>query len=145
MTMLSIYQPARVYTPRVMSNVWNNLIERFFEDDSRLDKAEYSVPRANTKENEKEYMVELLMPGTKKENINIHLEKDVLTITSENKQENEDRYHFREFGSNYKRSFTLPEDVNSENISASYADGILKVTLPKLEKAPEISKVIEIQ
>ena len=69
MTMFSIYQPARVFAPKVMNNVWSNLLERFFEDDSRLDTSEYWVPRANTKENEKEYVVELLMPGIKKENI----------------------------------------------------------------------------
>ena len=145
MTMLSIYQPARVYTPRMMNNVWSNILERFLDDDSRLDTDQYAVPRANTKENEKEYIVELLMPGTKKENINVSLEKDVLTITSENKDEKEDQYQFREFSKNYKRSFTLPDDVNAESISASYSDGVLKVTLPKVEKAPEISKVIEIK
>lgn len=145
MTMLSIYQPARVFAPKVMNNVWSNLLERFFEDDSRLDTSEYWVPRANTKENEKEYVVELLMPGIKKENISINLEKEVLTIVAENKKEHEEKYSFREFGGNYKRSFTLPEDVNADSISASYADGILKVTLPKVEKAPEISRQIEIQ
>ena len=143
--MLSIYQPARVFAPKVMNNVWSNLLDRFFEDDSRLDTSEYWVPRANSKENEKEYEVELLMPGIKKENIRINLEKDVLTIVAENKKEQEEKFSFREFGSNYKRSFTLPEDVNADVIRASYADGILKVTLPKVEKAPEISRQIEIQ
>lgn len=145
MTMLSFYQPARVYAPKVMNNVWSNLLERFFEDDSRLDASNYLVPRTNLKENEKEYVVELLMPGIKKENISINLEKESLTITAESKQEKEEKYSFREFGSNYKRSFTLPEDVNTDSISASYADGILRVTLPKVEKAPEISRQIEIQ
>jgi HSP20 family protein len=85
------------------------------------------------------------MPGIKKENISINLEKEVLTIVAENKKEQEEKYSFREFGSNYKRSFTLPEDVNSDGINASYADGVLKVILPKVEKAPEISRQIEIQ
>lgn len=143
--MLSIYQPARVFAPKAMNNVWSNLLDRFFEDDSRLDTSNYWVPRANSKETEKEYLVELLMPGMKKENISINLEKEVLTIVAENKQEQEDKYNFREFGGNYKRSFTLPEDVNAEGIQAAYADGVLKVTLPKVEKAPEISRQIEIQ
>jgi HSP20 family protein len=143
--MLSLYQPARVYAPRVMNHVLNNLMERFLEDDSRLDSTSYTVPKANTIENEKEYIVELLMPGIKKDQIHIQLEKDVLTISSEEKKEQEEKYHFREFSSSYKRSFTLPDDVKADGIIASYADGILKVILPKLEKAPEISRQIEIQ
>lgn len=143
MTMLSIYKP--VYAPKVVSNVWSDLLDRFFDGDSRLDTDNYYVPRANTLENEKEYTVELLMPGSKKENIQLKLEKDILTIKAENRNEKEEKYQFREFGCNYHRSFTLPEDVNADKIAASYSDGVLKLTLPKVEKAPEVSRVIEIQ
>lgn len=145
MTMLSIYQPKRTFVPTVANRIWSDLIENFFEGDSRLDQADYWVPKSNTAENEKEYVVELLMPGTKKENIKINLEENVLTVTSQNQKEGEQQYHFREFGHNYKRSFTLPEDVNIDGISANYADGVLKVNLPKLEKAPKITRNIEIQ
>lgn len=143
MTMLSFYHPVRV--PSVSNRIWNDLLENFVNGDSRLDNNEYWMPRSNTSENEKEYAVELLMPGIKKENISINLEKDVLTVIAENKQENESKYHFREFGHNYKRSFTLPEDVLMDGITANYSDGVLKVTLPKQEKAPVISRQIEIQ
>lgn len=145
MTMLNIYQPKRTFVPTVANRIWNDLFENFFESDSKLDQAEYWIPKSNTLENEKEYVVELLMPGSKKENIKIDLEENVLTITSENKNETEEKYHFREFGHSYKRSFTLPEDVNTEAISASYSEGILKVTLPKLEKAAKVTRQIEIQ
>jgi HSP20 family protein len=143
--MLSIYHPAHVFAPKRVNNVWSNLMEHFFDNDSRLDTSEYWVPRANTVENEKDYVVELLMPGTKKENIKLQLEKDVLTVSSESKEEQADKFHFREFGKNYKRSFTLPEDVNADQITASYSEGILTIMLPKVEKAPEISRQIEIQ
>lgn len=145
MTMLSIYKPS-LYSPRVVNNVLGNILESFFDNDSRMENnSDYWVPKANTLENEKEYVVELLMPGAKKENISINLEKEILTISSENKDEKESQYRFREFGTNYKRAFTLPEDVNTDAIVASYSEGILKVTLPKVEKAPEISRQIEIK
>ncbi|NJO89290.1 MAG: hypothetical protein HC831_10270 [Chloroflexia bacterium] len=65
MTMLSIYRPNRV--PSISNRMWSNLLESFFDNDSRLDNSQYWVPRSNTLETEKEYTVELLIPGMKKE------------------------------------------------------------------------------
>lgn len=145
MTMLRFYQPARSFAPVVSGRILKNLVDQFFDADSSFDRGEFSEPRANTVENEKEYLVELFMPGVKKEQIKVDVEKNTLTVSSETNKEEEVKYSVREFASSYKRSFTLPEDVNSDNISASYENGVLKVTLPKVEKAPEIKKQIEIR
>jgi len=73
-----------------------------------------------------------------------------LTIAIENKQEhkNEDKHHHylrREFSySNYEQSYTLPDDVVKDQISAKVEDGILTVTMPKTEPKQKVTKAIEV-
>lgn len=144
--MLRIFQPSNSYVPGIHPNVWDNLLENFFESDSRLDNSSYSFPRANTIEHENDYLVELFIPGANKEEIKIDLNNDVLTVSAESPKNEEVKYQTREFNyTSFKRSFTLPEDVNMETIAAAYQNGVLKITLPKLEKAPQIKKEIEIR
>ena len=73
------------------------------------------------------------------EDFKLEIENQVLSISSETEHENEtnaDNYTRREFGyASFKRSFTLPETVEDENIEASYNEGILKIHLPKKEEA----------
>lgn len=92
----------------------------------------------NIKETESAFQLELVAPGLKKEDFNIEIDKDVLTISSETKKENiekeEGKFTRREFvHTSFKRAFTLPENVNAEDINAAYEDGVLKVGLPKRE------------
>ncbi len=108
-----------------------------------------TVP-VNIKETENSYLVELMAPGMKKEEFNIEIDDDLLTISSEVKSEKtegeEGKFTRREFSySSFKRSFTLPETVKDEEINASYENGILKITLPKKEKAlPKAKRLIDI-
>ena len=107
------------------------------------------VPAVNIKENEKDFMLELEIPGFKKEDFNIEVDNDVLTISSEVKEEKEttnENYTRREFSiSSFKRAFTLPETVNEDAINAVYEGGILTLTLPKREEAlPKPKRMIEI-
>jgi HSP20 family protein len=100
-------------------------------------------------ENEKDYELELAVPGRKKEDFNIEIDKDVLTISSEIKYEDEakeENYTRREFGfSSFKRAFTLPETIDSDKIEANYEDGLLKFVLPKKEEAlPKPKRMIEL-
>ena len=97
-----------------------------------------TIPAANTTETDTCFQLELAIPGLKKEDFTIDLDQNVLTISSEQKEEKEskeeEKVTRREFSySAIKRSFQLPENVNKEEISAAYVDGLLKVTLPKLE------------
>ena len=94
-------------------------------------------------------MLELAIPGFKKEDFNIEIDNDVLTISSEVKKDNEikeENYTRREFSvSSFKRAFTLPETVNAEAINAVYEGGVLTLTLPKREEAlPKPKRLIEI-
>lgn len=99
----------------------------------------FNTPAVNVKENDNDFVIELAAPGLVKENFKIELDKDILTISSEAKNdtsEGKDNYTKKEFNySTFKRSFTLPDTVNSVEILASYDNGILSVKLPKKEEA----------
>lgn len=112
-----------------------------------------STPKINVLENETEYRVELAAAGAKKESFSVNLTKDdVLCVKFEQKNEKqegqkEDKYWRREFSySKFERNFSLPEDVNKENISAKVENGVLEIILPKAEPKPkEQDTVITIQ
>ena len=110
-----------------------------------------SIPAVNIQETEESFSVEVAAPGKTKEDFNIELENDVLTISSEDKKENEiteknGRYTRKEFSySTFKRAFSLPDSVDSEKISAQYNNGVLEILLPKKEEAKVHAKrMIEI-
>lgn len=108
--------------------------------------AEWS-PLVDITEDDKEYVVKAEIPEMKKEDIKINVHDDVLTVSGERKYEKEEKgkkYHRveRAFGS-FMRSFTLPEDADGTKVSAEYKDGVLKVHLPKSEKAKP--KAIEVK
>lgn len=98
-----------------------------------------NVPAVNILENKNDFEVSLAVPGMKKDDFNIDVEGNTLSIsaeTKEEKEEKEEKYTRKEFSySSFVRSFTLPEGVNKEKIDASYENGLLKVVLPKTEEA----------
>lgn len=100
-----------------------------------------TLPKVNIKETADAFMVEMAVPGLKKTDFHIDLDNEVLSISTETKEESEHReknYTRREFGySSFKRAFTLPESVNDEKINASYENGILNILLPKKEEAKQ--------
>nr|WP_321225508.1 Hsp20/alpha crystallin family protein [uncultured Psychroserpens sp.] len=100
-----------------------------------------TLPKVNIKETADDFMVEMAVPGLKKSDFHLNLDNQVLSISTETKEENEikeENYTRREFGySSFKRTFTLPESVNDEKIDANYKDGILSILLPKKEEAKQ--------
>jgi HSP20 family protein len=94
-----------------------------------------NVSAVNIKKEEKSFLLELAAPGLKKEDFKINIEKNLLTISSEVRTENEEKtenYTRKEFGfSSFRRSFKISENILVDDISANYEDGILKVNLPK--------------
>jgi HSP20 family protein len=101
------------------------------------------APAFDIAETEKEYTITGEMPGIEAKDLTVTLTDGVLSITGEKKQEEEEkgeRYHRieREYGS-FHRGFRFPENVTSDKVKANYKDGVLKVTLPKIEvKAKKI-------
>ena len=112
----------------------------FFDDDffPVLNNRTSSMPAVNIKEDEKHFILELAIPGMDKKDLRIDINEDVLTISSETKDERneeKDGYKKKEFNySSFCRSFYIPENVNREKIEAGYKDGILNVSLPKMEE-----------
>ena len=97
-------------------------------------------------ENEKEYVVDVQLAGIKKEDISIAVEKNVLTIKAERKKIDDLKYNRKEsYVGMYYKSFTLPDSVDEENICASLNDGVLNITIPKLEDAKLGKRQIEIK
>jgi HSP20 family protein len=124
-----------------------SLIEDFFSRDwadSTLANRNYSatLPAVNVRETNDDYIIEVAAPGMKRDEFKVELENNVLTISSqrEEKQEQHDEsgnYTRREFNyQSFQRSFTLPENkVQGEKITARYADGILHINVPKKDEA----------
>lgn len=106
-------------------------------------------PPVNIVEKNDAYHLEVAAPGWQKENFNVKLDANLLTISAEKKEEVKDetaKTVRREFSSkSFKRSFTLDEKIDGANISAKYENGILKVDLPKKEIVKAASKEITIQ
>lgn len=128
-----------------------SLMNDFFKPDwfGGMENYNTNVPAVNIKESEKDFELELAIPGFKKDDFNVEVDKNILTISSELKSENEtkeENYTRREFSySSFKRAFTLPETIDEDKINANYEDGILKLTLPKREEAlPKPKRMIEI-
>ena len=119
---------------RKPNTVFPSMFDEFWKDWQGENNNSDWVPAANIKEEDTKYFVELSAPGYNKENINVSVEDDTLTITGEVKIENEEKkenYVKREFKSgNFKRSFNLNGMVDIEKIDAKYEDGILKIDLP---------------
>ncbi|MCO6476349.1 MAG: Hsp20/alpha crystallin family protein [Phaeodactylibacter sp.] len=97
-------------------------------------------PAVNVVENGGGFRIEVAAPGLDKEDFKVDVDKNVLSIevNKEFKAAEGETYKRREFGYfEFKRSFQLPETVDSEGIDASYQNGILLVNLPKKEEAKE--------
>lgn len=113
-----------------LSNFFDN--DRFFDSDWLR---KQSVPSVNVKETEKGYEIELAAPGLSKKDFEVSIHDHVLTISSEKKDEKEEKnknYTRKEFSySSFSRAFALPENVSEDNVDAQYQDGILKLSLTK--------------
>lgn len=106
-------------------------------------------PPVNISENENNFEIVLMVPGRKKEDFKIALDKDILTVSYEQKEEKVDektRIVKNEFTlRSFSRSFTLNEEIDREAIAASYENGLLKLALPKKEEVKISPKEISIQ
>jgi HSP20 family protein len=100
-------------------------------------------------EDEKHVYIEAEIPGVEKKDLKISVQDNVLTISGEKKKEEEKKgknyYRSERVYGSFTRSMTLPEDVNVEKVDAKFEEGILKITLEKLEQKPVKEKLIDIK
>ena len=133
---------------------WLPSIFNDFFDNNWMEKANATAPAINVVESDKDYKVEVAVPGMTKNDFNIHLGEDnELVISMEKKSENNEKdkenkkYLRREFSySKFQQSLYLPDNVDKDKISANVADGVLTIDLPKYsqEEKAKVNRVIEI-
>jgi HSP20 family protein len=108
----------------------------------------FGFPPVNIRENENLFELEIASPGLEKTDFNLNLDKNILTISTEKKDETKEensKYIRKEFNYKaFKRSFTLDDKIDAANISAKYENGILKVQLPKKEELKATPKEITV-
>jgi HSP20 family protein len=120
----------------VLDDFFNRSLTDFVNDDFSI-----TSPATNIIQNEDAFVIELAAPGLKKEDFDIKVDKDLLTITSESSTETSEHdektnYSKREFNySSFSKSFHLPESIDADNIAANYDNGVLKLTLKVREEA----------
>ncbi len=136
------------YFPSFFDRFWNN--ELMDWNRSNFSSTNTSLPAVNVKETDDDFIIELAAPGMNKKDFKISFNNNVLTISSElkdEKEESDDNYTRKEFSyQSFQRSFTVPENiVNGEKISAKYNEGILNIVLPKREEVkPQPEREIKI-
>jgi len=136
---------------------WPSLVNRswlsdFFDNDRFFDSPflkVQSVPPVNVQENDKNFEISMAAPGLARKDFNVSVGNEVLTISSEKKEEKETRekdFKRQEFSySSFSRSFSLPENVKEDDVNAKYEDGVLKVILgKKVLPAQKAKKAIEV-
>lgn len=97
------------------------------------------VPAMDVNEDDSQYVITIELPGTKREDVAVEAHENRLTIRGEKRDEREEkkeqrRYIERSFGS-FSRSFSLPKDADSEHVEARFENGVLSISIPKLEEA----------
>ena len=133
----------RTFRPFYMPDIFEN---DFFQV---LQNRTSSMPSVNIREDESRYSIELAVPGIDRKDLKIDINEDILTVSSESKNESDEKqegYRRKEFSySTFCRSFYLPENVNRDKIEANCKDGILTVALPKQEEEKtKIARQIQI-
>ena len=120
-------------------NSWIPEVFNGFFNEGNMQKANTTAPAINVKESETKYTVEVAAPGMRKDDFEGNLnENGDLHIKMENKQKPQEEDHVylrREFSyAQFEQTLLLPDDVDREKISASVADGVLTINLPKIVK-----------
>lgn len=136
------------FKPRTNGH-WPSLFDDFFADVPELRTRNYQ-PAVNIKEGEEGFTLEVAAPGATKEDFELTIDRNVLTVSSkvENKsEESNEEYTRKEFSyMNFSRSFNMPETVDLENVKAKYENGILNVSIPKKKEAVrKLSRTVSVE
>lgn len=137
MTLVKFKRPAGngyVTSPFFPATV-NELFDNFFTNNWNTEDRASFVPATNIVEKENAFSIDLSAPGFSKADFKVEVENDTLVISGEHQEEKKEEnvnYTRKEFNyGSFKRSFSLPENVNTDNVEAKYENGILNIVLPK--------------
>ena len=129
-----------------VAGLWPSLYEPFRNLGSRI--ADYFAPASEAGSDEDGYQIDLELPGVKKDDIDISMHEQVLTVKGEkrsSREENKGALYFceRQYGA-FQRTFRLPPDAEADNISANFTDGLLSLRIPRRQPEKPKSTKIEI-
>ncbi len=117
------------------SNIFNTFEKNILND---LPQDRGDIPAVNIKEDDKQFLMEMAIPGFNKKDFKVNVEEQLLTISSEQEDKKEEKsgnYTRKEFSfSGFSRSFSLPKTIMVDDIKAEYENGILSIALPKKEE-----------
>jgi HSP20 family protein len=137
----------------LVDNFFQNTLSRFFDDDYwgfNGVLSDNQIP-VNIRETDQAYEMDVVAPGLRKEDFNVNIGNNMLTVSFEHKEENkEDNRHEGYLRQEYRmqsfsRSFNLDDTVDADKISAEYKEGVLRLTLPKKEGAQRLTKNIQVK
>ena len=130
------------------SNLWEDFLGSDITDLPNWE-TKFTVPAVNIVEKPDKYLVNLAIPGMERSDFKINVDNGILSVASEKEEKHEEKdkdsqFTRREFYyHSFKRSFTLPESVQADQIEAKYENGILEISIPKRE-TPQIKPVKQI-
>jgi HSP20 family protein len=149
MNLVRFYNPRYSVNRNLVDEMYNNFLKNDYHENYVKNCA--NQPATNIFETEKDFKLEMLLPGFAKEDVQINYHKNLLTIKVDKEQQKENeheefKFEHREFGKfNFEKNFKIPNSVNIESVDAKFENGILSIVLPKkeeaLEKAPVEIKV----
>lgn len=138
-------------TNKVLKPAFNDVFESFLNADPFLSKSNLSRnPAVNIAEDDNEFHIELAAPGLIKEDFKINLEKNLLSVSAERSEEEDETVRLKKYNrleynySSFMRTFTLPDSADHAKIRAEYKNGILFITINKREEAKILSREIAI-
>jgi HSP20 family protein len=137
----------------VVDQIFQNNLSRFFDDSfwGGSGDTDRSMVPVNLRETDTSYEMELVAPGLRKQDFQLNVSGDMLTVSFEEKNENKEtnteegwvRQEYRK--RSFSRSFHMNDAIDTNKIAAHYENGILYVTLPKNEKSKQLSKTIKVE
>jgi len=132
----------------VLPNMFDELLRDLSINTNEM--SNFKRPAVNIVENEDNFMLFLAAPGLTKKDFHINIEENILTISADRKVENEEKkenFTLKEYSfDSFKRNFNLPKDsIAVEKVAATYKNGELVLTLPKMEIVKEKAKLIEVK
>jgi HSP20 family protein len=129
--------PREATFPAIFSDFFNN--DPFFRSNWPMLDGNGFVPAVNIRENEREYKLELAVPGYRKEDFKVEVEDEMLRISAErtsNAEEKNEQFTRKEYSmESFERSFSLPSNAGKDNIHAQYHQGMLRIQIPKKTEA----------
>ena len=138
------YNKSHEFKPMMsMLNLFDDFFNRYYEDESENN---FKAMAMDIVERDKEFELLANLPGFKKDNIKISVHDNQLTIEAKCDEKKEEKkgtmYRCERYSGNYKRTLYLPENADVNKISAKMDDGVLNLTIPKKEVAPQKEIVI---